>query len=38
MTHESVAAGHPAPDSTPEEAAQLEQLYKDFDAENLIPL
>ena len=37
-THESVAAGITAPEPTPEEAAQLEQLYKDFDKENLIPL
>ena len=37
-THESVAAGHTAPEPTPEEAAQLEQLYRDFDRENLIPL
>ena len=37
-THESVAAGHTAPEPTPEEAAQLEELYRDFDRENLIPL
>lgn len=37
-THESVAAGITAPEPTPEEAAQLEQLYRDFDKENLIPL
>jgi gentisate 1,2-dioxygenase len=29
-THESVAAGHAVPEPTAEEAAQLEQLYKDF--------
>ncbi len=37
-THESVAAGHTAPEPTPEEAAQLQELYRDFDRENLIPL
>ena len=37
-THESVAAGHTAPEPTPEEAAQLKELYRDFDRENLIPL
>ena len=37
-THESVAAGHAAPEPTPEEAAQLEELYRDFGRENLIPL
>jgi gentisate 1,2-dioxygenase len=37
-THESVAASHALPEPTPEEAAQLEQLYRDFDRENLIPL
>ena len=31
-THESVAASHALPEPTPEEAAQLEQLYKDFAA------
>jgi gentisate 1,2-dioxygenase len=36
--HESVAAQHVAAEPTPEEAAQLEQLYRDFDRENLIPL
>ncbi|GAP56643.1 hypothetical protein AHiyo6_32080, partial [Arthrobacter sp. Hiyo6] len=38
ITHESVAAGHTAPEPTPEEAAQLKELYRDFDRENLIPL
>jgi gentisate 1,2-dioxygenase len=38
ITHESVAASHALPEPTPEEAAQLEQLYRDFDKENLIPL
>src|SRR5690348_13674565 len=38
ITHESVAAGVVVPEPTPEEAAQLEQLYRDFDKENLIPL
>ena len=37
-TDESVAAGHTAPEPTPEEAAQLKELYGDFDRENLIPL
>ncbi|HEX9228698.1 MAG TPA: cupin, partial [Arthrobacter sp.] len=37
-THESVAAGHTAQEPTPEEAAQLQELYRDFDRENLIPL
>ena len=37
-THESVAQGMSVPEPSPEEAAQLEQLYRDFDSENLIPL
>ncbi|MFJ5958855.1 cupin, partial [Paenarthrobacter sp. NPDC092416] len=37
-THESVAASHALPDPTPEEAAQLEQLYMDFAAGNMVPL
>ncbi|HET6241001.1 MAG TPA: cupin domain-containing protein, partial [Arthrobacter sp.] len=37
-THESVAAQHIAADPTPEETVRLEQLYKDFESENLIPL
>ncbi|BAS13612.1 gentisate 1,2-dioxygenase [Arthrobacter sp. Hiyo8] len=31
-THESVAAENAVPEPTPEEAAQLEQLYQDFEA------
>jgi gentisate 1,2-dioxygenase len=37
-THESVAAAHVAAEPSPEEAVQLEQLYRDFEQENLIPL
>ncbi|MDR7161608.1 hypothetical protein J2X42_004343, partial [Arthrobacter sp. BE255] len=37
-THESVAASHALPEPTPEEAAALAGLYRDFEAENLVPL
>lgn len=38
ITHESVAAGQAVPEPTPQEAARLEELYGDFDRENLVPL